>query len=146
MRATAIALTAILVTQAAGAHAEEERYRLEKTEKGYVRMDTQTGAMSICEEYGGQLVCKLAADEREAYQDQIEHLENSLKALENRVAALENREAAAPALPTEEEFEKGMGYMERFLRRLMGVVKDIEREDNPSEEPEENPQPTPNKT
>jgi hypothetical protein len=30
--------------------AEPDRYRLEKTESGYVRMDTRTGEMSICEE------------------------------------------------------------------------------------------------
>ena len=46
---------------AASAYSEEtDRYRLEKSANGYVRMDTQTGAMSICEERSGQLVCKVA--------------------------------------------------------------------------------------
>ena len=38
-------------------------------------MDTQTGEMSICEERSGQLVCKLAADERSAFQDDVDRLE-----------------------------------------------------------------------
>ena len=31
-------------------------------------------------------------------------------------------------LPTEEDFEKTMGYMERFFRRFMGIVKDFEKD------------------
>lgn len=140
MRPTAIALAAVLVSQAAnGAHAADERYQLEKSDHGYIRMDTKTGAMSICEEQGGQLVCKLAADERDAYQEQIEHLENAVKALEKRVTALERNLPAVqvPALPSEEEFEKGMNYMERFFRRFMGIVKDLEKDEN---KPEGTPQ------
>lgn len=131
MRPIVIAAAAIFVSQAvAGAQAADERYRLEKTQNGYVRMDTQTGAMSICEERNGQLVCKLAADERDAYQDQIERLQSSLKALDDRVTALEKGEPTirAPGLPTEEEFEKSMGYMERFFRRFMGMVRDLDQE------------------
>lgn len=142
MRPVAIAVAAIFVSQAvAGAQAAEERYRLEKSENGYVRMDTETGAMSICEERSGQLVCKLAADERDAYQDQIEHLQSGLKALERRVAVLESK-IPVQVLPSEEEFEKGMGYMERFFRRFMGIVKDMEKEDKMPDRPP----PTPNKT
>ncbi|TIM59515.1 MAG: hypothetical protein E5Y52_31405, partial [Mesorhizobium sp.] len=68
---------------AASAYSEEtDRYRLEKSANGYVRMDTQTGAMSICEERSGQLVCKLAADERSAFQDEIDRLQSTVKALD----------------------------------------------------------------
>jgi len=146
MRSVAIATAAICLMQAASeANAAEDRYRLEKTDNGYVRMDTQTGAMSLCEEHSGQLVCKLAADERDAYQDQIEQLQNSLKALGDRVTALENRRIAVPApgLPTQEEFEKSMGYMERFFRRFMGMVKDFDKEET---KPEQNHQADPSKT
>ncbi len=146
MRSIAIATAAICLPQVVGgASAAEDRYRLEKTDNGYVRMDTQTGAMSLCEERSGQLVCKLAADERDAYQDQIEQLQNSLKALEDRVSALEKGRIAMPppGLPSEEEFEKGMGYMERFFRRFMGIVKDFENEET---KPEQNQQAQPNKT
>ena len=80
---------------AASAFSEEtERYRLEKSATGYVRMDTQTGAMSICEERSGQLVCKMAADERAAFQDEIDRLQSSLEALDERVAKLETRLSA----------------------------------------------------
>ena len=122
--------------------AEVERYRLEKSATGYVRMDTQTGEMSICEEKWNQLVCKMAADERTAVQDEIESLQAevkaleerlaTVKALEGRVAALENSLAAKieRTLPTEEEFNKTMSYMERFFRGFIGIVKDLEEENS----------------
>ncbi|MFU0503950.1 hypothetical protein [Pseudaminobacter sp. NGMCC 1.201702] len=137
MRLLAItAPTVLLLLMAATvASAQTERYQLEKTEDGYVRMDTQTGEMAICEERAGQLVCKLAADERSAYQDETDQLQATVKALEERIAKLESAVGVTPksTLPTEEEFEKTMGYMERFLRRFMGIAKDLEQEDKAPE-------------
>lgn len=123
--------------------AEVQRYQMEKTANGYVRMDTQTGEMSICEERSGQLVCKLAADERSALQDEIGRLQGEVKAIEERVVKLEGSisQKLESALPTDEEFEKTMGYMERFFRSFMGVVKDFEKEDKAHQ-----PEPAPNKT
>ncbi|TIQ35093.1 MAG: hypothetical protein E5X48_15175 [Mesorhizobium sp.] len=116
---------------AASAYSEEtDRYRLEKSANGYVRMDTQTGAMSICEERSGQLVCKMAADERAAFQEEIDRLQSSVKALDERVAKLENTPSARleSNLPSEEDFNKTMSYMERFFRSFMDIVKDMDRE------------------
>jgi flagellar motility protein MotE (MotC chaperone) len=118
--------------------AEADRYKLEKSGSGWVRMDTQTGEMSICEERAGQLVCKLAADERSAFQEDVDRLLTSIKGLEDRVASLENSLTAKleRTLPTEEEFEKTMSYMERFFRGFIGIVKELEQE-APGEDPAE---------
>ena len=142
MRHIAIIAPCLLVPLLAGgaSTAEVERYRLEKSPTGYVRMDTKTGEMSICEEKWGELVCKMAADERTAVQDEIERLQADLKvfeervamvkALEDRVAKLENSLTAKfeRTLPTEEEFNKTMSYMERFFRGFIGIVRDLEGE------------------
>lgn len=110
---------------------QDGRYRLEKSETGYVRMDTRTGDMSICEERSGQLICRLAADERSAFQDEIDRLQSQVETLDGRVAKLENSLAAKleNSLPTEEQFEKTMSYMERFLRGFIGIVKDMDKPD-----------------
>ena len=117
---------------AASAYSEEtDHYRLEKSADGYVRMDTRTGAMSICEERSGQLVCKMAADERAAYQDEIDRLDNSVKALDARVAKLENSLSARleSQLPSQEDFNKSLGYMQQFFRTFKDIVKDMDKED-----------------
>ncbi|MER9891298.1 hypothetical protein NKJ40_04230 [Mesorhizobium sp. M0119] len=134
MRLKHVLIPAALVSLvAASAFSEEaDRYRLEKSANGYVRMDTQTGAMSLCEERSGQLVCKTAADERAAFQDEVDRLKNSVKALDERVAKLENSLAARfeSTLPSEEDFNKTMGYMERFLRSFMDIVKDMDKDED----------------
>ena len=133
----------LLLPLLAGASAAEpDRYRLEKTPNGYVRMDTRTGEMSICQEKWGELVCRMAADERTAVHDEMERLQTELKALddqlatvkalEDRVTKLENSVTAKieQSLPTEEDFNKTMSYMERFFRSFMGIVRDFEDENS----------------
>jgi tetrahydromethanopterin S-methyltransferase subunit B len=139
MRFQHLVVPAVLVCMiAASAQAEDAgRYRLEKSADGYVRMDTQTGAMSKCQEQNGQLVCRMAADERTAFQDQVDDLQESVKALDARVARLENSLSARleSKLPSEEEFNRTMGYMERFVRGFMGIVKDMNKDEADAAKP-----------
>ncbi|GAB4357489.1 MAG: hypothetical protein Kow0026_17840 [Oricola sp.] len=117
----------VLVSAPAGA--EGGRYVMEKTDEGYVRMDTATGEMSICTERNGQLVCKLAADERAAFQDALDRLED-------RVARLEERVDRTLAYPSEKEFEQGLDNMEKFFRRFLGIVEEYDKNRQPPAEPE----------
>lgn len=127
----------------AASAADEGRYQMEKSETGFIRMDTRTGEMSICEERSGQLVCRLAADERTAFQVEIEQLEEAVTALDARVGKLENSLAAKfeNSLPTEEQFEKTMSYMERFFRGFIGIVKEMDKPETGGA-----PEPLPQKT
>jgi hypothetical protein len=122
----------IILSTMTGATAQEaERFQLERTDEGYVRMDTRTGAMSLCRERSGQLVCAPAADERTAYEEDIATLQDQLETLEERVEALESVSSEAKSeLPSEDEFEQTLGLMERFFRKFMGIVKDFEKEDS----------------
>jgi len=140
-------IVAVIFAASVASAAEPDRYRLEKTPDGYVRMDTRTGEMSLCRERWGELVCRMAADERTAFQDELERLQSDVdalegrlaevKALEERVAGLENSLAARieKTLPTEEDFNRTMSYMERFFRSFMGIVKDLENENAKPTEP-----------
>lgn len=132
MRPAAYLIVPVLaVPLLSGASASDtERYRLEKTDDGYVRMDTRTGEMSVCAERRGEMVCRMAADERTAMQDEIDRLQGDVESLEHRVDRLENSLTARveKTLPTEEEFDKSLDYMERFFRGFMGIVKELEDE------------------
>lgn len=125
---TTLACAAALCGLAAlpAAAEEAERYRLERTDDGYVRLDTTTGAMTLCREADGRLVCAPASQETGAASE-IESLRERLRLLEGRVGALESG-APVAGLPPEEEFERGIGYMERFFRMFMGLVKEFEDE------------------
>ncbi len=119
-----------------------ERYRLERTDNGFVRMDMQTGQMSFCEESSGELICRTASMDAGTESDHVKALNRRIDELERRIAALEDGDAGGgpSALPSDEEFEQTMSLMERFLRRFMGIVKDLE-----SSEPADN-EPVPERT
>lgn len=106
----------------------ETRYSLEKTADGYVRMDTRTGEMSLCTERAGQLVCRIAADERSAWQNELDRVTRRLDEVEKRLGALEASPPVQDALPTEEQFEQSLSFMERFFRRFIDIAKDLDEE------------------
>lgn len=132
--APALALAAFVpavLAQEPGA-AEGERYRLERSAQGYVRMDTATGAISLCREEAGRLACAPAAEadtegEVAAPDATATRLMARIEVLERRIAALEAG-GAAPGLPSEKDFEQTLSYMERFFQRFMGIVRDFDRQ------------------
>lgn len=139
MRKIAVLMASLALGAALGAPAiaQQDRYALEKSGDGYVRMDKRTGEMSICKESGGQLVCRMAADDRRAFEDEVDLLRGRVERLEERLTALEKAPAVPDAaLPSESEFERTLGYMERFFRRFMDIVKDFERDFSGEKEPE----------
>jgi hypothetical protein len=142
MRIAALCLAALFAAAVPPAALAQDagRYVLEKSGDGFVRMDRETGAMSYCTPTAEGLACKPAengqAAERQGEapsQGEIARLQEALAALDRRMVRLENSLAQRleSTLPSEEDFQKTLGYMERFLRSFMGVVKDLERQDPP---------------
>jgi hypothetical protein len=130
LRSVAAAAFLVSVLPSTASAQQPDRFTLERTPNGYVRMDRQTGEMSICQDNAGQLVCKPATEESSAPQDKIDRLETKLSDIEKRIATLERGSIIKPeaVLPSEEQFEKSLGYMERFFRRFMDIVRDFERD------------------
>ena len=125
-------ITAAISLLASAAIAEDTaRFTLEKTTDGYVRMDKTTGEMSICTQQSDQLVCRIAADDRVAMEDEIARLDSRLTKLEDAMKAGGSSAVTNSTLPTDEEFEKSMTLMEKFFRRFMGVVKDLNEDGTP---------------
>ncbi|MEL6920598.1 MAG: hypothetical protein AAFO77_06175 [Pseudomonadota bacterium] len=127
-----VTAVAAAIVFAAPAAAETGRFVLETTDTGYVRMDTQSGDMAFCVEDDNQIICRAAADERAAFQQQLDALEDRVDALE---AAMGSGITVMPqngegGLPSEEEFERGLDYMERFLNRFRGIVEGFETNAN----------------
>lgn len=134
MAAGAGLFLAVVATIPTLAQEDGNRFMLERTENGYLRLDTKTGAMSLCRERGEKLVCEMAADERRAVLDELD-------ALSDRVAAVERElgeRSETQNLPSEEEFDRTMSMMERFMRRFFSIVEDLNR-DSTEPEPEQQP-------
>ncbi|MFK0275591.1 hypothetical protein ACIQUG_18050 [Ensifer sp. NPDC090286] len=132
--AAAILMFGTGLALAGGASAQDPapgRYSMQKSETGIARLDTQTGEVSLCQEKDGQLVCRMAADERAAFEQELDLLTKRVEALEKTAKAGES--VAKQDLPAEEEIDRAMGIMERMMRRFMDIVKDLEGSDSTQE-------------
>ena len=78
--------------------------------------------MSVCEDKDGALACRMAADERAAYDEELNRLAD-------RVTALEKSAAVKPNLPSDAEVDRTIGIMERMMRSFMGMVREFQGEE-----------------
>ncbi len=104
------------------------RFALEKTDGGFVRLDRKTGALTLCQEKDGTLTCRMAADERAAYEEDLARLEKRVEALEKSLSTGRPLANAEP-LPSDEEVERSIGIMERFMRSFFGLVEEFKQQE-----------------
>ena len=81
------AMLALSSLPAVAQNASADRYSLEKSETGFVRLDRQTGTVTLCKEIDGSLTCRMAADERAAYDEDLARLEKRVDLLEKQLAS-----------------------------------------------------------
>lgn len=107
---------------------EDNRFRLEKTESGYLRLDQKTGAVSFCREEHGGLTCRMAADERQAFEQELDLLAKRVEALEQKLGT----GAPSATVPSDAEIEKSLSIMEQVMRRFMGIINEFRAEEPPA--------------
>jgi exonuclease VII small subunit len=121
-------LSGVFLPLAHGAIAAEPgRYQMQKTESGVARLDTVTGEMTLCREQTGELVCRMGADERRAFEDELDNLTRRVETLEK--ATRDGQTALNRRVPSNEEIDQTMSIMERMMRRFMAIVKDLNQEE-----------------
>ncbi|WP_237370199.1 hypothetical protein [Rhizobium sp. SL42] len=124
-------VAAMLVLSSLPAFAQDTdaaRYSLEKSDTGFVRLDRQTGAVTLCKEADGSLTCRMAADERAAYDEDLARLEKRVDLMEKQLAA-GMPAAARGELPSDAEIDRSIGIMERFMRAFFGLVQEFREEE-----------------
>lgn len=161
-------LAAVCATAMTGqAHAQSDNpipeagsgFELKPFEDGYVRMNRETGAISFCKIVTGSLVCRLGAEEREAYEETLLELEERLNSAEERLDSIEAELSAGNSSremdlkkqdrvghpnengedgensekSSEEEIDKAFEFAQKAMRRFFESVKelrkDLEKED-----------------
>jgi hypothetical protein len=120
----AASLAAPALAQPAPQLNDNWRFKMQKVDGGFLRLDAQTGQVSFCRERAGDWTCETAADDRAA-------LEAEIKRLSDRVAALE-RQTNDPVnrfrTPSDQEIEQVMGFFEKMMKRFRGVVETLKKE------------------
>ncbi|MBB3608224.1 hypothetical protein [Rhizobium sp. BK602] len=116
----------LLAVPAKAVEPDAARFQLERSGDHFIRLDKQTGAMSICQDQNGNLVCRMAADERSAYDDELDRLSDRVSKLEKAVAA-----NGGSSLPSDAEVDRTLGIMQKFMRGFMGLAKEFQNEEQP---------------
>ena len=107
------------------------RYQLQPVEGGVVRLDTATGEMTLCKADVGKLACSPSASATTTTSPAAA----DVAALKARIEALERQLATtskAPDLPTDAEVDRSLSIMEKFMRRFMGIAKDLDQQNQGS--------------
>jgi hypothetical protein len=128
-RSLVAAMLALSSLPAVAQDASADRYSLEKSETGFVRLDRQTGTVTLCKEIDGSLTCRMAADERAAYDEDLARLEKRVDLLEKQAAAGVPAASAKEDLPSDAEIDRSIGIMERFMRAFFGLVQEFRRDE-----------------
>ena len=125
MKIWGLAFALVFVAAVAGpteSHAEG-RYEMQETENGIIRLDTETGRVSLCKFENDELICRTAADDRTAYESEIERLTSEIEALRQNAGAAADGELD---LPSDQEIDEVVGTFEKFTKAILDAMKRLE--------------------
>lgn len=144
---TACALAAGVAMLARPAPAAEDRpgrYTMTPAEGGALKLDTLTGAVSLCTRAGEDWACKPTKDGEQALRREIDGLKGEIDVLKDQLTKMEEiagigdpgkddgrpggRPQAKMDLPSEKDVDQAFDYFERMVKKLRERLNKIERE------------------
>jgi hypothetical protein len=150
----ALAMMAAWSGQAA-TESKSGRYTMQPVEGGMVRLDTETGVMSLCKQTVGAWSCDAMPDSQQSLRDQLAKLEAENQALKDENHRLEdtfglgepkkdggpdkgaegsplNQDTGPPApksnIPNEKDVDQMFDYVEGMLRKFRERIDRLEKE------------------
>lgn len=152
MLAVALVLASAGAAQAEGPDDGKGRYTLTPVDGGVLRLDKDSGALALCTRKSDVWACEPVQDRSKDDSDKAVKLEAENKSLKDRIKVLEEslaiaegaNKSDAPAgppggtmqLPSEEEVDKALDYVERIVKKFRDRVQKYEK-------PESTPAPAP---
>jgi regulator of replication initiation timing len=150
MRAQSIIAALAFLSIGAGSSEAQERhgrYTLSPAENGFVRLDTVTGAMSLCSRKEQGWTCEPMDDRAKALQEQVEQLMAENRALRAEIDRLEkaqpgDRDSSGQAfrqerpggrsfdLPSEQDVDRALDYVERIYKKFRDRLRQLEQEEH----------------
>lgn len=119
------------------------RYAIQPSDDGFVRLDTESGAVSHCTRTDGVWRCEAVADDKAALESKVEALSAEVEALTAELDRLRTELADLKGVETdkpkaelspenEKEFDRAMGFAERLMKRFFEMVHDLKGEERQS--------------
>lgn len=130
---------------ATSALADDGRFSIKPAGDGFIKLDTQTGALTHCRQLEANWTCKILNDQTgdlsasaEQVLEDAAKIKQENKALRARVSQLEEKlaklekEPGQVKLPSDQDVEKIMGFFERLMERFLEFAKKVQ--DQPGEQ------------
>jgi hypothetical protein len=146
MKMTALALALLLPAAAPSALAGEEpgRYSITPAGDGFLRLDSATGAVSICSSKPGGWTCESVADDVLALKQEVDRLTRENEALHDKLAEAEATpkspgigSAPLPSSPSTQipgsAIDEINDFVAKMMRRLQDLVRDLENQSSQRE-------------
>jgi hypothetical protein len=115
------------------------RFLMQPVDGGVLRMDMDTGAMALCTKRGEKFACEpvqefpVSRGDAGRLETENRELRAEIKRLEELLGLGDKPATEKPArrshkfeLPTEEDLDKAMGYVERMIKKFREKMKDLE--------------------
>lgn len=134
----------LAVTTGVSAADPAGRYTMSPTDSGMLRLDTVTGAVSLCSRRSEQWVCEPVSDETASTRAEIDRLTAENRDLRAEVQRLEEfalsgggrapeRHAERPGgrleLPSEADVDRAFDYVERMFKKFRNKLKEFDGSD-----------------
>jgi hypothetical protein len=117
------------------------RYIFEKQTDGFVRLDTQTGAVSLCSQQPVGWACEAAPEDRAVLENEITRLRSENAALKKDILSrgLPLPPGAMPEppagqnditvrLPSDADVDRVVAFADRIWRRLVDVIERAQKQ------------------
>lgn len=121
------------------------RYTMTPADGGFVRLDTETGAMALCNKSSGQWACEPMPDTQQAQSKDLQRLEAENKALREEIRQMEEvmglgqpkpgeggprhgeeRPKGGMGLPSEKDVDQAFDYVQRMLKKFQEKMRELE--------------------
>jgi hypothetical protein len=129
MRRIAIMLFGlVLAGTAAGDETKpDSRYAVQPSDDGFIRLDTQTGAVSHCGRREGVWFCEKLVEDQTALERQIDALTARVDALSKEVDALASRPLGASPAPA--QVAESPDFTTKLIRRFHVLIRRMKGSD-----------------
>ena len=120
---------------------EGGRYVFGKQANGFLRLDTQSGAVALCSEQPVGWACQTAPEDRVLFESEIARLQNENAALKKTILAhgLSLPPGAAPEapaaqngpslrLPSDADIDRAIGFVGKVWQRFIDAVARAEKQ------------------
>jgi hypothetical protein len=117
------------------------RYTLNKVTDGFVRLDTQTGAIEFCSQRAVGWACQVVPEDRTAFEHEIEHLQSENAALKKALLSHglplpDEMMSEAPGdsnqitirLPDNADIDRAIAYVGHVWQRFVDAVSKAQKQ------------------